>query len=233
MAHPDIMVDQVAIAEPQCVAEQPRRRQMVEVVIAGRDAKPCSGTIDVADRQHRARAVAGDLAQLRPSFRRRGERRRGPVVTGRDQRHEHPVDVARPDRVVRLPAAGHRAEIEADRRILGRAVRIVPQPHIPAPRRALRVAPLDRSASARAPRRAASAPPSASGTAGGSAGNPAPSRSAAKDGPTGPPPPRSARPDRPCGRRAPRPGARPPRSSPPRPSSAAENRRSSSAHRSA
>ena len=40
MAHPDIMVDRPAIAELQRVAQHPRRRQVIAVVIAARDPQP-------------------------------------------------------------------------------------------------------------------------------------------------------------------------------------------------
>ena len=147
MAHPDIMDDRPAIAELERVAQQPRGGEIVAVVIAPGDADAMFGDDYIADRDHRARAFAADRAHLRPALGRRSEQCVRPAVIARDERDEHPVDIPRPHRV-RLrrqhEPADDAGEVDRDQRILGHALGIIPQPHVPGPRIAVPVAPLDR-----------------------------------------------------------------------------------------
>ncbi len=76
MAHPDIMIDRAAIAEADDLAQQPRGRLVVGVVIAGRDAQAVRRHQRIADRQRRTGAVAGDAGRSRPRPRREPRVRR-------------------------------------------------------------------------------------------------------------------------------------------------------------
>ena len=143
MAHPDIMVDRPAIAELQAVPQHPRRAEVVEIVIAGRDPEPVLGHQRVARRKHRARTVARDPAQLRPAFGRSRERGIRAAEAGRHHRHEHPVDVAGPHRILAVPPPGQSREVERNRGIFRSPLGMVPQPDIPAPGRAGLIPPLD------------------------------------------------------------------------------------------
>ena len=147
MAHPHIMVDRPAPAELHRAPQHPLRRQVIEVVISGRDGQPVLRHDRVAQRQHRSGTRAGDLRKLDPPLGRLRQQPRRAGVTGRDDRDEHPVHITGPDGV-RLPwelePAIERREIERDHRILRRPHRIIPQPHEPRSRRAARIPPLDR-----------------------------------------------------------------------------------------
>src|SRR3546814_2057515 len=69
MAHPDIMDDIAAIAELHHLPHQPRRGEMIAIVIAACDPKAVLGHHHIADREHRSRPRAGDLAHLGPALR--------------------------------------------------------------------------------------------------------------------------------------------------------------------
>ncbi|MCY1171383.1 hypothetical protein D9M73_114920 [compost metagenome] len=147
MAHPQIMDDASAIAQQQRVAQQPRGRQVVTVVIATRDLQTVLGHHHIANRQHRPRPVAHDLRQLDPRLDRARQRRTPAIETGRHQRYEHPVDIPRPHRIglIRQHKPTRQVgKVDRDGRILGRSHRIIPQSHIPGARRTTGIAPLDR-----------------------------------------------------------------------------------------
>src|SRR3546814_14345473 len=98
MAHPDIMIDDAAIAEADDVPEQAFGRHMVEVVITRRHPEAMLGHQSLADRQHRSRAVATAGADLGPTFRRTAEGSVKPRVAGRHEAVEHPVDTTPQER---------------------------------------------------------------------------------------------------------------------------------------
>src|SRR3546814_1899090 len=86
MAHPDIMDDIAAIAELHHLPHQPRRGEMIAIVIAACDPKAVLGHHHIADREHRSRPRAGDLAHLRPALRRR---RQHPIAAVIARSEEH------------------------------------------------------------------------------------------------------------------------------------------------
>ncbi len=73
MAHPDIMVDRAAIAQCLDLPQQPRRRLVIGIVIAGRHFQIMLGQHHIAGIQHHARAVTADFAQFNPALDGRGK----------------------------------------------------------------------------------------------------------------------------------------------------------------
>ena len=68
VAHPDIVDHPPAIAEMADLADQPRGRLIEAIVVSGRDLLAMLGQHGVADLQHRARAVAGNITHLDPAI---------------------------------------------------------------------------------------------------------------------------------------------------------------------
>ena len=146
MAHADIMDDPVAIAEGFHRAQQARGRLVETVVVGGGDPLAVGGQHDVPDGQHRALAMAGDVAHFPPAFAARGKRLRtvGDEGCGHEA-DEHPVDIRRINRLARQAVARLKVrKAQRDDRVFGRADRVIPQSDIPNARRAARIPALDR-----------------------------------------------------------------------------------------
>ena len=146
VAHPDIVHDIGAVAEPGDRAQQAGRGLVVGIVIGGRDAFAMRGHQHVAQFDDRARTIGPDARHGDRSV----EPRRQPIgaagnKAGGNQRDEHAVDIARKDRLARQPVAAFKGgERQGNLRVGRRSHRIVPEPDVPHPRLACGIAPLDR-----------------------------------------------------------------------------------------
>ena len=147
MAHPDIVIDRIAITQSMDLAQQAFGCLIVAVIISGCHFEPVFGQHYIAGIKHDLRPVAAYAAQFDPSFGRGRKMTRSTGINRRDQRQKHLVDIACIDRV-RLPgqkeAAVEFAEIQGNLGIFRRTAGIVPQPHIPAFRPPRGIAPRKR-----------------------------------------------------------------------------------------
>ncbi len=148
VAHPDIVQQAAAIAQLAGAADQPFGCLIGRVVIGGGHGQPVRRDDHVADFQHGVLAFADDITQFGPALCRCGKRRRAACdIAGRDQRDEHPVDIAGVDRIGlgrQNIAARKASKIELDQRIAGGSLGIVPQPDIPGARLPGGITALDR-----------------------------------------------------------------------------------------
>ena len=146
MAHPDIVYDPPAVAEPLDIAQQPCGRLVEAVVIGSGHLLAMRRDKYVADFQRRMFALAGDRAHFRPAIDPLGQPFGAPFdIALRHEADEHAVDIAGMDRFAGQAVSRlQRRKGQFDQRVGGGTLRIVPQSHIPGPCLACGVASLDR-----------------------------------------------------------------------------------------
>ena len=147
MAHPDIVVDDIAIAQRMDLPQQPLGRLVIAIVIARRHSERMLGHHDVAGIEHHPRPIAAYFRQLDPSLHGRGEITRHTGIFRRHKADKHSINVARKNRIglarMQKPA-GKIAELQHNSRIIRCAGGVIPKSHIPILGLPRRVPPADR-----------------------------------------------------------------------------------------
>ena len=146
MAHPDIVIDAIAIAQTPDLAQQPGRGQIIAIIIARRHFQIMFGQHHIAGIEHHPFAITANFGQLCPALDCSSKIPSCAGIAGGNQRQEHTVNVAGKDRIGlarQQKAAIKRTERQRDDCIFGRPRRIVPQADKPAFWQPRRIAPFD------------------------------------------------------------------------------------------
>ena len=122
MAHPDVVIDRPAIAQPLRRRDDPLGRQVIAIVVSSADPQRQFGHHAIIDRHHAPRPVTANVRQPNPP---RGDphHARSRHIVGRHDAHEHAVYAAHKN-----PLAGQRIA-RVERIEIDRHGRVARRPH--------------------------------------------------------------------------------------------------------